>query len=209
MAARAGWQVRLKASGVGVAVTAQATTMSGGNKIYTLTDPTRRVWDRAIAVVVKNGGTPVDPVADPYTINRLTGTVTFTNATVRTITFDITYLPMTAIAEGTDFDLSCVANNQDDSSFGDVDITRVQVEKDWSGTVGRWLSADTYFADAFNSGVPIVFEFSGDGGTTVEFRGWGLPNKKTAAASKKTLVTDGIGFEGAADADGRSFTWLV
>lgn len=205
MTARAGSAARLRVSGAGVSFTAEATTATG-NISYQITNTAKRVWDRSATITVLDGGIAT---VESYTLNRLTGTVTFGSTASRTITVTGTYLPLSTLARGKEFDFSCMANNQEDNAFLDADVTRVQVEKDWSGTVGRWLSTDTYLADAFTAGVPVVVEFSSDGGTTVEWRGWGLPNKKTAGASKKTLVEDGIGFEGCADADGRSFTWLV
>lgn len=204
MAARAGFQVRLKASGAGVSMTAEATT-AAGNIVYTITNTAKRVLDPTAAITVKNGGTPT---VEAYTLNRLKGTITFGSASARTITVDGTYLPMTAIAEGTDVEITCVANNADDSSFGDVDCTRLQISKDWSGSVGRWYSTDTYFMDAFAAAAPWTLEGSFDSGTTVVFRGWAFPTKVTQGGTTKTLVTDGISFEGKADADGRSFTWL-
>src|SRR4051812_39714265 len=105
MAAKAGRLISVKVSGVAVAFTAEATTTTD-TKTYKVTNAVKRVWDRAAAITVKDGGTPT---AEAYTLNRLKGTVTFANAGTRVITLDGSYLPMSTLALGHDVELSCAA----------------------------------------------------------------------------------------------------
>jgi hypothetical protein len=208
MAARAGRNISVKVSGAAVAFAGEATTATG-NISYQITNALKRVWDPTVTIVVLNGGVAVDPVADPYTVNRLSGTIRFTTATVRTITVGGSYLPLSTLAQGHDLSLDCVATNVDDTVFGATDITRQQVARDCSGTIGRFRSADTYLYDAYAAGVPVVVEFSPDGGTTPHFRAWALFNKEAFQGARKTMLEESVSFEGSADADGRSHTWLV
>lgn len=207
MAAKAGRLALVKVSGTGVSFTAEAVSTVTTNKVYQITNTAKRVWDRSATITVLDGGVAVDAVADPYTINRLTGVVTFTATTVRVITLTGTYLPMTTIAEGTDVSFDASADNATDTAFTDADHTRIQLGKDCSGSIGRWLSTDTVFADFFAGLVPFVVEIALDG-STVDIRCWGIASKDSVGASRKALITEGLQFEGAADADGRSFTFL-
>ncbi|HET9776805.1 MAG TPA: hypothetical protein VFP77_09595, partial [Gemmatimonadaceae bacterium] len=99
--------------------------------------------------------------------------------------------------------------NGDETPFGGVDVVRSQLEKDCSGTIGRFHSVDTYLAAAFDAGVPVVVEFSPDGGSTPHFRAWALLNKNAFQGARKDFVQESVTFDGSADVDGRSHTWLT
>jgi hypothetical protein len=207
MAAKAGRLCRVKASGAATAFTAEACTATA-NISYQITNTAKRVWDRATDVTVLNSGTPVDPVADPYTLNRLTGTVLFATATPRTIMVTGDYLPVSTIAEAKSFTFGGAANTVEDTAFGDTDITREVVTRDCSGSISAWRSSDTTFLDALVAAVPVVLEFSTDGGSTIIARAWALLNKLDVSGARTTLQEDAVAFEGAADDDGRSFAFL-
>lgn len=205
MAAKAGRLVAIKVSGEAVSFTDEATT-TADDTTYQITDAAKRVWDRSATVTVEDGGSAT---AEAYTVNRLAGTITFGSAdNTRVITVSGSYLPMSTLAEGHDVELTCTATNGDESVFGDADVVRSQLFKDCAGSIGRFGSVDTYLADAFDAEVPVVVEFSPDGGTTPHFRAWALLNKSAFQGARKTYLEESVSFEGAADVDGRSHTWL-
>lgn len=206
MTAKAGRLISVKVSGDPVAFTDEATT-TNDDTVYQITDTALRVWDRAATITVEDGGVAVDPVADPYTVNRLAGKIIFeTSDAGRVITVSGDYLPLSTLAEGHSVDFTRMANNGDDSVFGATDVSRQQIARDWSGTIARFFSVDTYLADAFDVGDPVVIEYSPDGGTTPTVRGWALLNKNAFQGDVKSFLEESVSWEGSADADGRSHT---
>lgn len=207
MPASAGRLISLKVSGVATLFTGEATT-STGHLTYQITNAAKRVWDRAAAITVKDGGVVT---GEAFTLNRLAGTVTFgTVNAARVITIDGSYLPLSTLAEAHQVDLSCSATYSDETVFGMTDTLLVQqLERDCSGTITRFKSIDTYLVAAYDAAVPIVIEYSPDGGTTPHFRAWALLNKNAFQGSPKTLIDESVAFDGAADVSGRSHTWLT
>lgn len=205
MAATLARRARIKVAGAAVAVTAAATTTSD-NTTYQLTTADRRVIDRTAVLTVKVGGVAVADLTT-FTVNRLAGTVTFTTAAVRTVTLDYSYLPLSVAAECRSFTFSASAQNGDESTLEHDDIVRSQLQRDCSGSVGRW-HINNYFRDALAAGDPVVLELSVGSGTTPIVRAWAVFTKSDTAGARDGYVEESIDFEGAADVDGRSFTFL-
>jgi hypothetical protein len=203
MAANAGKLCAVKLSGTPTSMTAEATTGSG-NTTYQITNTAKRVLDPTATITVKDGGVAT---VESYTLNRLTGTVTFGSAVVRTITIDGTYLPMTTVAEGKEFSLQIGITNSEDSAFLDADVTRLQNEADCKGSVGQWKNSSQNFKTALDAGTPVVLEFV-RATSTVFARCWALFQSNGIQAEKKGLIEETIAFDGSADADGRSWTFL-
>lgn len=205
MAAVTGKSVRLKASGEAVSFTDEATT-SSDNLVYLVTDAAKRVWGAGATITVEDAGVLV--AASNYTVNRLAGTITFGGAAARTITVTGEYLPMTTVAEAKDFSFTTTAQNEPDTVFGDTDVTRIQVGKDVTGSIGRWQSVDTTFEDMLADDAAGVLELSIDGGTSVVFRARVRASSTSTTGAPRTLLEEGASFEGVADVDGRSHHWL-
>jgi hypothetical protein len=206
--AYAGKSASVRIPGAATAFTAEATTKLVANTVYQITNASRRVLDRTAAITVKKDG--VAQAATLYTLNRLTGTVTFLAdiGGAAVVTMDGSYLPMSAAAEARSFNLSTRKNHGEDSAFGDTYVTRVATLLDCDGSLGAWQSVDVFFRDALIFGAPVVLEFSRDG-TNVDVRAWGLLGAEQIAAAVDGLVEKTVPFSGAADSDGRSFAWLV
>lgn len=146
----------VKASGTAVAMTAEATTATG-NISYQITDATKRVIDRTEAVVVKDGGVVT---AEAYTLNRLSGTVTFATATARTITIDGKYLPMAEVASAHEYSFNKAVDVLEVTPFAATHKKRIAGQKFASGTLSQW-DINEYFYDALTADEPIVLEFRG------------------------------------------------
>lgn len=210
-----GKKALVKVSGEGVEFTDEATTRVTANTVYQITNAAKRVWDRSATITVEvdadGGGGGGYAVADPdtYTINRLTGTVTFdddqgADAIVRV---DGTYLPLSTAAEGRAYAYELSASNPPGSQFGDTAVVRpAQGLLDIAGSVGAWHSADTYFSDALLAGVPVVLEFYSDSSGAFDCRAWVLLEKDGIQSVIDGLVEEDVEFVGAADADGRTIS---
>jgi hypothetical protein len=212
MAATAGRKARVKVSGTPTAFTAQAFTNSGDNKTYQITNTTMRVWSPTAAITVKIGGVTALPGgADPFSINRLSGKVIFVSANGgrAAVTADGTYLPVALALEAKDFRVAFMGVTAEDTALGDADVTRLQIAKDVSGSLGRWW-IDSTFAAALDAGTPIAIDFyTDDAGTTSTCKAWAMFPRVSFSAARRGLVEEAIDFEGSADADGRAFTFNV
>lgn len=113
----AGYKAKILKSGAATAFAAEAMTLVSG-KTYKITDPTKNVWDRAVAVVVKDGG--IDHTTDVETIDFLFGRVTFKAAysPAGAITADGSYLPMTALGKAHEVKMTQTAAVIDETDFG-------------------------------------------------------------------------------------------
>lgn len=111
----AAYSTALKVSGAANAVTGEATTSLGGGR-YQVTSTSRRIWDPAVAVVVKDGGSPV-PAAN-YSFNYLFGIVTFSVLPSGAVTIDGSYLSMLSVLEGRSFEFAASRDLADSSVFG-------------------------------------------------------------------------------------------
>ncbi len=205
MAATLARKARIKVSGAPVAVLAAATT-AAGNIVYTISNADRRVIDRTAALVVKNGGVAIADTTT-YTVNRLAGTITFATAVVRTITLDYSYLPLSTAAECRSFGFTVTAMNGDETTLEHDDTVRSQLQRDCAGSVGRW-HINSLFRDALSAETPVVIEISVAAGVTPIARAWAVFPKIDLSGARDGYVEESVEFEGAADADGRSFTFL-
>lgn len=195
----AGKVAQVKVGGTAVAVLAEATTTTDDTN-YQITDTTRRVFDPTVSVTVNDGGVPT---VEAFTLNRLTGTVTFGSANpARVITVDYSYLPVAVLAEAKEFSLSVSAANEADNAFGDSWVTRVQTLKDVSGSLGRWKIVDeTLYNNLVNATVGLI-EFYSDGADTFpRWRAWTLLSSWDMSAGVTGLIEESIDFEGVHDND--------
>lgn len=213
MAATHGKRVRIKVSGAAVVFTNEATTDAGDHKSYQITATAKQVWDPQAAITVQrstDGGATWGAAVGAYTLNRLKGTITFTsaNGAADKIRVSGSYLPLTTAAAAKQFSYSAKAATVEATAFGDVDLTRLQATQDCAGSLALWW-LDSYFATALDAGLPIVVEQSIADGATPAFRAWALLTERGLQVVQGGLLEEPITWEGAADADNTSFTFLV
>lgn len=112
----AGYLAELKKPGTPTAAAGEACAQESG-QIYAITDQTKAIWDRSVAVVVLDNA--VDRTANVESIDYLFGRVTFEDgfSVVEPVTVDVTYLPLVAIGKGTTYTLNMTANAIDDTDF--------------------------------------------------------------------------------------------
>jgi hypothetical protein len=209
MPSTAGRLSLVKMSGGSTSFTGEATTVLVTNQVYQITAATKQVWDQFATITVKDGGTPVDPVADPYTINRLTGTVSFTNVTSRTITIDGHYLPMTTIAKATDFTYEVDRPAIDDTTFDSngwtenvagLGASAVSLGKNWESVSAPLLEA------ALTSGAVLVLALYSNRNNAPDRLMWALPTKNARTTKVTDLAKVSLDFVGVTDADGREIS---
>ena len=87
-----GYKALVKAQSSAVAMTNEATTMSGGDTIYTITNAAKRTLDIDTPVIVKVGGSAV---TTGFAIDYLSGVIIFATAASRTfIAVGVTSVPI-------------------------------------------------------------------------------------------------------------------
>lgn len=206
MPSTAGRLALVKLSGTPTAFTGEATTVLTTDKVYQISDATKQVWDPTATITVKDGGTPVNTGTDPYTINRLTGTVSFTNTAARTITIDGTYLPMTTIAKTKEVLYMTGRENLDDTTFDSNGWEEsIQGRGVASATLGRnWeYVSGLVLQTAIVNGSLIALEiYDNRNGTPVLM--WARATKQAQTAAVKSIVSEALDFASTTDADGRA-----
>lgn len=197
--ALAGKNALVKATGAAVGFTAEATNTSD-NQNYQIADATKQVWCAFCTITVLDGGIPT---SESFTLNRLTGTVTFGSASVRTITVTGSFLPLATVAQAFDFTYSISADNADTTEFTNQYIQRTQTVKDFSASLTRFENIDKVFFDRLNAGDSIVLEFFEDFTGTADLRARVLISTEEGSAAVDGVVEGSLDFEGSGDADGR------
>jgi hypothetical protein len=208
MAARPGRLCVVKVSGEAVAFTDEATTNTG-NISYRITNATKRVWASGVSVVVKAAGTPVNPALDPYTINRLAGTVVFDSADAGrgAVTVSGSYLPLTTVGDAKTFSYGLSLGTIPANVFGDTAVASIAGLVDVSGTVGKF-TGDSYFTDALLAAEAVVLEFA-TSGAGPDMRARAVLDADQIQAAVDGAIEESVNFVGATDDEGRSFTLLT
>ena len=199
----------VKVTGAAVPFTGEATTKITANTVYQITNAARRILDRTAAITVKKDG--VTQSATLYSLNRLTGTVTFTadQGGTAVITLDGSYLPTSNAAEAKSFShklsKDLLKSTSYDSAVADSGFHRKEAGmSDASGTLGQWASVDRYFETALIQGDPVVIEMWSDrNASTFDLRAWAQLNTQQIQSAIDGLVGQDVEWVGVNDADGR------
>jgi hypothetical protein len=196
----------VKIGGTPTAFTDEAVTALTANKKYQITNTAKQVWSPTATITVKDGGVAVDPVADPYVINRLTGVVTFTSTTARTVTISGTYLPMTTILKSKSITYTHGNELLDDTTFdsGGYDESIPGI-KSISASLGRnWESTySAQFKAAILNGTVLVIQIFHDSGAAADLAFWARPTKQAISIATRSIIGEDLTFVGTSDADSR------
>jgi len=202
MSGTPGRRAQVKVSGAPVAFITEACTTLLANTKYQITNPVKGVWDRAIAVTVFKDA--VLQAANLYTINRLSGTITFLAdiGAGHVITVTGSYLPMAAAIEGKTFSYEITRQNLDVSAFQAVWITRIESLKDGKCGIGKWKTLDETMSAYVLAGVPVVVEMDPDTNLAgYGLRMWGLPTKDAVNAVLTNAIEETVEFVATPDID--------
>ncbi|TCW35298.1 hypothetical protein EDC32_10810 [Laceyella sacchari] len=176
---------------------------------YQITDPAKRILAPFGAVTVyvdaDGGGAGTPSAADPatYTLNRLTGAVTFNPALPAdaTVTIQGDYLSPTTVAESYEYSWTIEADNQDASAFQDSFVKRKQGLLDVSAELSRWY-VDASLFDLLDTDKTFVVEFYSDS-NTAPLRAWMKIASNEISSAIDSLVEEALELEGTPDSDRR------
>ncbi len=182
---------RVKVSGTAVSMTAEATTNVVTNTVYQITNASKRVMPKDAVITVKVGGAPV---TTGFTINRLNGKITFDSASVRVVTVDGFYLPMSVAAEANEFTTTLNADLLDATRFTDEGwLVKQQGLKSAEGSITEFFEINQYFATQLTAGNVVVVELYPDGTNPISM--FALITSSEINAAVADLVTNSISFE--------------
>jgi hypothetical protein len=202
-----GHRCALRVSGPATAATNEATTLLSAGR-YQVTNTARRVWDPAVALTIRDGGTPV--AANFWTFNYLFGIVTFAGYSPSgAVTVSGSFLTLLTIAEGRSFEFAVTRDLADASVYGTAAKIKQPTLDDVQASMEilsspladlDLVTGGTQSLDSFLQGAVFkLFEVSLENGAHF-LRAWvGFDNVKLSAAVAD-LVTTMVSMQGAAQA---------
>jgi len=212
MPSTAGKIALVKIGGTPTAFTDEAVDVLTTNKKYQITSAAKRIWSPTATVTVKAAGVGVDPVADPYVINRLTGVITFTNTTARgTVTVSGTYLPMSTIAKSKSITYDRMNEVLDDTTFDSLGHEEnIPGIHSISASLGRnWETTySTVFKNALLNGTLLVIQVFHDKDAASDIAFWARPTKQAISIATRNIIGEDLTFRGASDADLRTVSLI-
>jgi hypothetical protein len=206
----AGRKSLVKIAGTPVSMTApEPTTELQEGLVYQITDPAKRILAPFGTVTVQvdadGAGTGTPTTADPstYTLNRLTGTVTFHSAQPldATVTIQGDYLTTTTAAESYEYTWTIEADNQDATRFQDSFVRWEQGLLDVTAELSKWY-VDSSLYDLLDQDKTLVVEFYSDSSGN-PLRAWMKIASDEVSSSVDGLVEEALELEGTPDADRR------
>jgi len=162
----AGHSITLERVSASTSMSAEATTLSGGNTIAQVTDTARRLLDPTVAMTVLDNGIAATNIRIDPLFGRIIKT---TGAFTGPVTISANYYPRVEESEPISFSADCVTELIDTSLLGEQDRRRaVAGLQTASGEVVTLDTGSTWLATDFDSGV--LRALSVDFGNGVIFR---------------------------------------
>lgn len=205
MAKTAGYLSVLKTGGTPTALTNEACSKITANTVFQVTDAVKRCLDPDTAIVVQvdadgaGGGAYATAGATTYTVDYLTGTITFladqgASATVRISSGK--YIPLLTVADVDDVSADLGREELDTSVYSE-DAASAKAGRytlDVSLSIKDDLTADqdpgggtVKLADIIANGTPLLLDWQ-PGGAGNHLRAWGLIPKGSVKADVGGLV---------------------
>lgn len=207
--AYAGKNALVTLSATGVALTAAATTSADG-KVYQVASSSYQGEPFAplspFSVATSSGGA-VSSTA--YTVHRLNGSVVFPTSSANAYTFTGTVLPTASVAAAHGYSYSISADNQDATVFGNAWRSRIQAQKDMSGSVQDFHSAPAFAQILVSSSQPVAITFHASSTASFDTRCWGYLSGDDISGAADGIVDGSVSFEGTADIDGHMVTFTT
>jgi hypothetical protein len=212
MPGTAGRRGLVKVPGAAVALAAEATTNAGDDQTYQITNAAKRVLDPTATITVNIGGVAMPAGgADPWTLNRLTGTVTFASADGArgAVTIDGYYLPLSVAVGVRGYNYSLSAVNADDTDYDSANTDngfqrRVQTQLDVTGTLTAKWRGDGFFRDALLNADLVVIVLYADRSLKPDLTAWAVLSKAGLSAALESVHDADVEWQGTTDADGRA-----
>lgn len=193
-----GQTASLYLSGTPVTLTAEATTEIGStHKIYQITNTAKQTLDRKTAYVVEtspDNSTWSTAGATTYTVEPLTGTVTFASANAPGTHVRISgkYRPLTEFANGKEWGLSIDANMLNCTTFKSTWKQQTIGTKEGSVTFSQFYS-DSYFLD--NLGTECVACLWVDETNRKGYKAYVYVKSDAIKTPNDDLITEDVSFD--------------
>jgi hypothetical protein len=210
----AGYSSTLKVSGTAVPVTGEACSVVTAGSVYQVTATGRRIVEPTATLTVKDNGTTI--ASTLWTFNYLSGIVTFVGYTATgPVTMDLSYLPVTVVAEVKSSTLDAKAEMLDSTTQDSGGWTqRVRGIASASGSF-EFLSLSTADLDtvmvgeqSLNTihagGTPKLLELTWGAGA-LKWRGWVLLSGISTKSESNGLVSGTCNFESSSIKPGAGF----
>lgn len=188
----------IKAFTGAVAFVDEATTTSD-NTNYQITNTSKRVWGKTSTITVEDAGVPT---IESYTLDRLSGTITFTGAAARTITVTGEYLALSAIGSAYEYEYTLSADNAESTAFTNSYVAREQTIKTIEASLSKFYDISHFFIDKWENDTDFVLEFYSVSTSDPDIRAWVKISSDNPSAAVDGLVEESIDFEGTTDDDG-------
>jgi len=179
----------VKVQSSGVVMTDEAATTSD-NLTYQITDTAKRYIDLNTAVVVEDSAVVT---TENYTVNYLTGEITFAETGTRTITVSGAYMTPSTVATAKSYSVNVTADTLENTVFTDTFKTFQSGLVSGTASLGRFHASDDLFIDEILAGNYFIVEFFVDATNKVSF--YGLPSSNTVDAAVESLVEENVDFQ--------------
>lgn len=195
----AGYVATIMKSGSSTAMTDEAMSVVSG-KTYQVTATTKRIFDHAVAIVVKDNAVAVD-AEDILSIDHLFGRVTFASGYTVTgpVTVTAAYRPLTVLGCANEFSLTQTANAIDSTCMDTAQGNNgVRVFEYGLKTVSLELTGIFKAANAFKALLrarsELIIEINPDGNSKVVARGYFKPSSTSQSGDVGDLEQETISF---------------
>lgn len=208
----ASYNAAIRMNGAANAVTAEACALVVAG-VYQVTNTARRVWDPAVAVIVKDGGVTVSALL--YTFDYLRGIVTFVGYSPSgAITVDGSWASMVSVAEGRAFSFAAMLDLADASIFGTAFKVKQPTLSDVQASM-EILSSPLLDLDGVTGGVQSLVSFVENATVKVfeislpssfYLRAFVMVDSMEIAAAVEGLVGTTVNMQGASQRNARSWS---
>lgn len=200
--------VKIAGTPISMASPEPTTELQEGIK-YQITDPAKRILAPFATVTVQvdadgaGTGTPVTAEPSTYTLDRLTGTVTFSSAQPleAVVTIQGDYLAPSTVIESYEYTWTIESDNQDATRFQDSFVKREQGLLDVTAELSKWYM-DLSLYDMLDQDKTLVVEFYSDSSSS-PLRAWMKIASDEVGSSVDGLVEETLELEGTPDKDRR------
>ncbi len=138
-----GFSALVKVQSSAVAMTDEATT-GAGNLTYQIDATAKRIIDLNTIVLVEDGGSAT---TETYSVNYLTGTITFGSAVARVITVTGAYVTPATVETADNFSFSGSCDALENTQFGLTDKTFQGGLVSGTASLSRFNVTDDLFTD--------------------------------------------------------------
>ena len=195
MAIAAGYTATVKIAGSPVSFTNEAMTRIHSRQ-YQITDATKRLWSKGIAVNIRRNNNPVARTS--FRVDYLFGLVTFDSAVNQAANMSVSssHYPTTTIVGAMSYNLSLtgdVLDNTDFEAFHDGMRTKQYGLLDVSASLERYDDLTGNFFDTTKDRERVLLEFTPASGSIA--RGWFVAESDNRSGDIASLETESLSFQ--------------